>query len=69
MASTATLSKTVLDAVTQSRERSPSIETVEISHETNKKLFESVVSLLSSWRGIEWKRSAELEPSETSKNG
>ena len=57
MASTATLNKTVSVVFTHHLGPLVNIETGEISSETAKKLFESVQSILSSWRGIEWKRS------------
>jgi hypothetical protein len=45
------------------------IEMGEINSETDKKLFESVASLINLRLGTKWKRSAEPENSGLSKNG
>lgn len=68
MASTATLNKTVSAVFTRPLEPLVNIGTDEISSETAKKLSESVLKILNSWRGTEWKRSDVQENSGTLKS-
>lgn len=68
MASTETLNKTVSAVFTLPLEPLVNIGTDEISSETAKKLSESVLKILNSWRGTEWKRSDVLGNFEKSKS-
>lgn len=68
MASTATLNKTVSAVFTRPLEPLVNTGMVEISSVTDKKLSESVLKILNSWRGTEWKRSDVLGNFGISKN-
>lgn len=66
MASTETLSKTVSAVFTHPPELLVNTEMAEISSETSRKLSESVVRILRSWRGTELRFSGEPGNSERS---